>query len=201
MVQPQIELSNVNTVGIECRSGAYAGMRHLLELGYRDTVLMIGSPENDDSRQKLSGCKEALDEFDVVVPEERILVGHHNAEYAMRAMEDYLSKYKQPPKAIFSFNDDMAIAVLDMLRSQGVCVPEDVAIMGFDGIPEAKNHALTTVETPMFEMGSMAAELLIELIKQPVKPVRAKHILLKGELVVRHTCGAQTLRQSGEATA
>jgi len=194
VIQGHIDDPEINTVSIENSNGAYDAVRHLLQLGYRRLMLMTGQEDNVDSLDKLAGARRALREFGVTLPKEYILNGHHVASYAVEAMNAFAESGRPMPEAIFAFNDDMALAVLRWLRDRRLRVPEDVALVGFDGVDEAKGAELTTVETPIREMGMTAAKLLIETIRTPPEQRKSKHILLDGHLAVRKTCGAH-LRQ------
>lgn len=191
LIQRQLNIPGVSTVSIEGRLGAYEAMHHLLAIGYRRIVLVAGQEENEDSVQKLSGVRLALKEFSADIPPENILNGHHVASHAIRAFSSYLDSGRRLPEAVFAFNDDMAIALMHWLQRRGVRVPEDVAIVGFDGISDAEANGLTTVETPMYEMGALAAQLLIDQIEDPAAERQSRHVVLKGVLKVRESCGSR----------
>ncbi len=195
LLQHRVDDPAVNTVCIENRHGAYDAVHHLLELGHRDLLIIAGARDNADSERKLVGVRHALRDYDVTIPLEDILQGHHVGTHAVSALSKRLAERSSPPEAIFCFNDEMAIAVLFWLREHGLRVPEDVALVGYDGILEAKYVGLTTVETPMYDMGVLGAQRLIELIEDPSGEQKARHIVLTGQLTVRDTCGAH-LKQS-----
>ena len=73
------------------------------------------------------------------------------------------------PEVLICYNDKLALAVMDGLRAQGIDVPSDVAIIGFDGIPFAalSNPRLGTIASPSLEMGRQAARMLVASIKWP----------------------------------
>jgi DNA-binding LacI/PurR family transcriptional regulator len=90
------------------------------------------------------------------------------------------------PEALVCYDDKLALALLDSLRKLKVRVPEDIGIVGFDGIPFAaiSNPRLTTVATPAGEMGRLAAASLIRAIQVGARP---EAILLSPELIVRES--------------
>jgi LacI family transcriptional regulator len=188
VLQNRIDDPDVNTVATDDRRGAQSAALHLLKLGYRRLVLVTGHPENWSSREKLEGARDAFRELRVALPAKSILNGEYNGPVAVRVLEGYLAKRNAMPRAIFCFNDHMALALLRWLNQRGVRVPEDVALMGYDGTDEARESELTTVETPGRDMGIMAAQLLTDTIRNPER--KAQHILLQGALCVRKTCGA-----------
>jgi LacI family transcriptional regulator len=87
----------------------------------------------------------------------------------------------------------MAVGALKALREAGARVPQDVALVGFDDVPlaAAVEPALTTVRQPIEQMGSMAADLLLNLLENPPDEQAPAHrIVLPGKLVIRGSCGA-----------
>jgi len=96
----------------------------------------------------------------------------------------------QPPTAIFASNDTMAMAAMDAVRDKGLRVPEDVSILGFDDIPQAAmvRPALTTVRQPLEQMGRVATQMLLDILKNAqINPTR---IELPTELIIRSTTAA-----------
>jgi LacI family transcriptional regulator len=97
-----------------------------------------------------------------------------------------------PVTAIFAASDIMAVGALKVIREAGRRVPRDVALVGFDDIPiaSALQPALTTVRQPIQQMGSMAADLLLNLLEDPPDGGAPAHkIVLPAKLVVRESCG------------
>ncbi|HBA85330.1 MAG TPA: hypothetical protein DCZ95_14685 [Verrucomicrobia bacterium] len=191
LLQRQMNDADISTVAIDGRQGGYLAMRHLLSLGYRRILLLTGSETDENSREKLAGARRAAREFKHSVTADRILVGHHVGAHAVKALAEYYGSDRPKPDAIFAFNDDMAIAVIQWLRHQGYRVPDDLAVIGFDGIAEAEYLGLTTIETPMYEMGVLAAQILLDQINDPSGERKARQVLLQGRLHVRESCGAK----------
>jgi LacI family transcriptional regulator len=192
VLQRQVADPEINSIAIDSAQGAREAVTHLLNCGYRKLLLLTGPRDDADSQQKLDGARQALREFSVNLPAENILEGHHVGTHAVRAISDHLAAGRPLPEAIFAFNDAMAIAILHWLRGRGIRVPQDVALIGFDGIDEAKQVGLTTFETPMYEMGVLATQVLMDLIVLPPSERRAKQLILKGTLAIRDTCGRAT---------
>jgi len=101
------------------------------------------------------------------------------------------------PEALVCYDDQLALGLMDALRDLGVRVPDDVGIVGFDGIPYAgiSNPRLTTVVVPSAEMGRVAASSLIRAIHDGVLP---EGVLLPVEIVVRESTRSLPAR-SGQA--
>lgn len=190
VIQCHVDDPDITTVCIENTQGAYQAMKHLLSLGYRRIMLMTSQADNPDSQQRMSGAQQALREFKVTVRPPYILNGQNIRRYAYEQLTAFLKSKRKLPEAIFAFNDDMAIGIFHCLKDHGIRVPEDIALVGFDGIDEARDLQLTTIETPVHEMGVMATQLLIDLIQKPPSERRGQHVTIGGALRIRKTCGA-----------
>ncbi|HZQ06522.1 MAG TPA: substrate-binding domain-containing protein, partial [Anaerolineae bacterium] len=95
------------------------------------------------------------------------------------------------PRAVFCASDAMALGALRALREVGKRVPKDIAVVGFDDLPFAARTEppLTTVRQPIDRAGSVAAEMLIDLIHKPAAAPR--RVILPTELAIRKSCGAE----------
>ena len=89
------------------------------------------------------------------------------------------------PTAIFASNDVMAMGAMDAVRNRGLRLPEDISILGFDDIPQAAviRPALTTVRQPLEQMGRVATQMLLDILKNPES--EADQIRLPTELIIR----------------
>jgi LacI family transcriptional regulator len=105
-------------------------------------------------------------------------------------MHELLARPGPQPTAVFCISDLRAIGALRALYEAGIRVPEDMAVVGFDGIllGQFTTPALTTMNQPREEMGRLAADTLFHLLKgQPPLPSER---VLAAELLVRESCGA-----------
>jgi DNA-binding LacI/PurR family transcriptional regulator len=104
-----------------------------------------------------------------------------------RILATALEVWNSPPDAIYCYNDTMAIGVMSVLRSQGLQVPQDVAVTGFDDIDVAGFLAppLTTVRQPRRQMGAEAMKVLLALINGEMDPALPQQKIMQGELIVR----------------
>ncbi|MFH0953548.1 MAG: LacI family DNA-binding transcriptional regulator [Verrucomicrobiota bacterium] len=188
MIQKRTDDPAISTVSANDAAAARTALQHLLGLGYRDLVLVAGPPEAEDSALRMQGCREALEEAGLYLKDIPVIQGSYSADRALAAFREFRGRNKLP-RAVFAFNDDMALAIMKELRLSRVRVPEDVAVMGFDGTTAADYMGLTTMQVPMIEIGHAAVKLLAERIANPKAP--AAHIALDAALVVRESCGAR----------
>lgn len=184
MIQNENKDPAIRSVSVDNEGGAYKGMKHLLSLGYRDLLIIRGPDGAQDAQLRLQGCERALQETPDV--KTRYIDGFYSPVDALAAFRADRDK-NGLPRAVFALNDSMALSVLKELQKTGVRVPEQVAVIGFDGIECADYVGLTTIQTPMRAMGEEAVRLFLEEVAGDKE--KSKNRQLKTELIVRHTCG------------
>lgn len=130
---------------------------HLLESGRRRVALINGKMDTSNGRDRAEGFRVALAKVGLVLSKGLQLEGRFSREGGRAAMESFL-RLSLPPDAVFAANDHMALGAWEVLENRGVRVPEDVALVGIDDIPESEEKGLTSVQQPLREMGRRAAE-------------------------------------------
>ncbi|MFF3467324.1 LacI family DNA-binding transcriptional regulator [Streptomyces sp. NPDC001984] len=168
--------------------GGRLAAEHLLELGHRHVGVVAGEPYASTGVERTTGFVRRYAKAGLPVPPDYVLAsrfdtaGGHTAGAA-------LLKLNPRPTAIFAVNDTAAIGVIGALRECGLRPGADVAVVGYNDIPVAADMPvpLTTVHSPMFDMGCQAMALLLQRLKG--EPVRSKR--LHPHLVVR----ASTLQE------
>lgn len=180
-------------------NGSYDAVRHLLARGHRRIGLIAGprvapaplesGGETGVRLAKASGYLQALAEAGIA-PDLRLIVeGDYTRESGLTAMRRLLTLHA-PPTAVFAGNDLMAIGALSAARTAGRRVPEDVAIVGYDDIPEAAVTlpALTTIAVPKYDIGRAAAALLLERVAAREESEHSpRRVVLPYQLVIRET--------------
>ena len=160
-------LDGVPNAGIDDVAGARTAVNHLVNLGH-ERIAMIGGGYSDlepnrfttpESRRR--GYREALREAGVAHPAEYEVDGEYTVAGGERAMAELLS-LPNPPTAVFAQSDRMAFGAIHAVRSLGLSCPQDVSVIGFDGLEMAAAMDLTTIAQPMPEQGAAAARLLLE---------------------------------------
>jgi len=187
LIQKESDDNTVNTVTCNNESGAYDAMKHLLDRGHKDIVVLTGPEGAQDAQLRLRGCQRALKEGNVSLKPHQFVRANYSPDLAPELFRQY-EKEHGLPRAVCALNDAMALGVIKELRSGGVSVPDQVAVVGFDGIDCATYMGLTTVQTPISRMGKEAVRLLIEQMGDG--DAKAQHVHLEADLVIRETCGA-----------
>jgi LacI family transcriptional regulator len=185
--RPARYAEQISYVTVDNVEAARTATRHLIDLGRTRVATITGSLNNIDAVDRLTGYKLALEQSGCRYDETLVQHGHYTRRGGYEAMCALLP---HQPDAVFIATDQMALGALRALQEEGVRVPDDIAIIGFDDLPIASSTTppLTTIRQPVFEKGHQVAALLIDLIEQKVP--HPQHIILPTTLVVRESCGA-----------
>lgn len=162
--------------------GGYRATQHLIEMGHREIAFIEGIEHHPDGIERRKGYNKALTEAGIEVNSKLVIQGDFTAESGVRAIKklrDSNAKFS----AVFAANDATAYGARLALHRNGLRVPEDVSIVGFDDQAESAyvTPPLTTVRQPGQEMGVMAVKGIISLIDN--EPFESVEFL--GELSVR----------------
>ncbi|MDB5556951.1 MAG: LacI family transcriptional regulator [Rhizobium sp.] len=172
----------VASVSNDDRLGASLVVRHLVGLGHRDIVHIDGGPSAGSQRRR-EAYRSAMEEAGLVPT---VYSGRHTLDGGVQATEAILAQTKRPT-AIFASNDMEAVGVLSRLLKDGVRVPGDIAVVGYDDIPfaESETMSLTTVRQPIQYMASQSLDILMSRMQKPDEP--AVHVLVAPSLIARRT--------------
>ncbi|MBE0409039.1 MAG: LacI family DNA-binding transcriptional regulator [Anaerolineales bacterium] len=179
----------LTTVSVDNRLGGELAARHLIEQGYRHIGHITGPMNWWEARQRLAGWQDTLKEAGLPAAEHQIAHGDWSAASGEQAMRSLLTQFPQV-EAIFASNDQMALGALTFAYQQGMRVPQDLALVGFDDIPEAAYYypRLTTVRQNLIDLGGISVSELVRMIESHHKNEPSgepQTIWLPPELVVR----------------
>ncbi|MCX6142507.1 MAG: LacI family DNA-binding transcriptional regulator [Ignavibacteriales bacterium] len=177
-----------DSIRIDNVGAARQVMRHLISLGHRRIAIVKGDPGNEDAEERLAGYHAELRANSIDVTDELIVCGDFT-ERSGHAAGRILLDLKYRPTAVFASNDEMAIGVLRCFREEGIKVPQEIAVAGFDDIQISSliHPSLTSVHVDISDLGSLAAERLIEVLADGTKRKTVKSIVLPSRLVVRNS--------------
>ncbi len=179
--------SNIPTVMPDNFNGARLAASHLIEHGHKRIVFVTGDPNTDDGRLREQGYRVAMKDAGLEIDPAWIVRGDFHPDIAFDSVEQ-LIRQKVPFTAVFGADDDCALGAMRALQQWGKTVPQDVAIVGFNDLPEAftSRPPLTTVRPYLRDLGERAARTLLDLIDG--KPVKSL-VTLPVELIRRKSCG------------
>jgi LacI family transcriptional regulator, repressor for deo operon, udp, cdd, tsx, nupC, and nupG len=161
-----MDTDEVVQVAVDNVAAAKAAVNYLISQGHERIAAITGPSDIPSSNERLQGYLEALREANIDTDVNLQIAGNYTVESGMNCAEQLLLLRKRPT-AIFSFNDEMAIGVMKLLKKQGFLIPEDLSVMGFDDIHYAEfvTPALSTVHQPLKEIGTTCINLLLEQLR------------------------------------
>lgn len=142
--------------------------RYLVAHGHKKIAVIAGHPHSYPTMRRLSGFQIAMQEAGLPFSPEYVRYGDWEYESGIEKTEELL-KLPELPTAIFAMNDLMAAGCIHALNDHGICVPKDIAVVGFDNreISSYLQPPLTTVELPTKEIGVHSAKHLLNMIAHP----------------------------------
>lgn len=149
-------------VGLDNVSGAVMATRTLLNHGHQRIGYLASSHQIEDEDLRREGWQRALREQGITAPESWIGTGSPDMQGGEAAMVELLGR-NPGLTAVFSYNDNMAAGALTALKDNGIAVPQQVSVIGFDDIPLARytDPQLTTIRYPIVSMAKLATELAL----------------------------------------
>jgi len=198
-------VQNVTNIILDHHQAVETALIHLYEIGHRRIAFMRGPRAIPDSDYRWRSIQQVAGEIGLRIDPSLVIridatawstkTGQHPMapEIGYKPMQALLERTRDFT-AIFCFNDISAIGAIRALRDSGLCVPQDVSVVGFDDIQSAaySTPSLTTVRQPLAEMGQRGAQVLLERIAHREAPYPSE-IVMAPELVVREsTCPAST---------
>ncbi len=182
-IREDLNTSQVYTDNYEI---SFVGTEHLIQQGCKRIAIIAGPQNLHNSRNRLNGYLDALKKHDMPIKESYIVhsnfTGGNIEEYTL-----YLIHLPQPPDAVFAINDYAAVEMMHVLKKNGLKIPEDIAVLGFnnENICRFVEPPLSTIDLPSYDMGAVSAEILLAQIRDASAPIQRK--LVKSQLIVRES--------------
>lgn len=165
-----------------------SAVKHLWEIGHRKIGFITGPQDERIVHETIwdfqEMCRRLLLPYDTALIKE----ARYDEEKLKEAIEEFLAM-KPVPTAIVIDDDIMACYAIEYLKKKGISIPEDMGIVGIGGIEMGQfvNPPLTTVYLPIEKAAKIGINMLAKLIKK--EPLEERFVKLKGELIVRESCG------------
>ena len=188
-------LKGVTNIVLDQEKGVRVALEHLVKLGHSKIAFMKGQPFSSDSEDRWAAvCRVACDlgltmDPDLIVYLE---MDDPSPQLGYPYAKQLLAR-KKPFTALFAYNDISAIGAIRAIQEEGLRIPHDISVVGFDDIPWAafNTPSLTTVRQPLIKMGQIAAETVIRMIEQnhDQEHDNPSEIAIEPALVVRESTG------------
>ncbi|AWB68062.1 LacI family transcriptional regulator [Saccharobesus litoralis] len=177
-------------VFVDDRTAAYQITEHLIAQGHQAIAFFSGDEEHQSTAERLAGYKAALADHNISADVEWVYSGQYSFESGVENCKAMLAKSAKP-SAVFACNDEIAAGTLFAARLNGLDVPSDIAIAGFENNPFSRQTwpKLTTAAQPTQDIANEAAELLFRTLQQANKkqPQACENISFEPQLVVRES--------------
>ncbi len=190
VLDDEIEGVDHDAVIIDQQQGALAMMDHLLNTRGAQRIYFVGGVEtNIDTQARYKAYREALQQAGVKSHKDDVYHLDYTYDSAYQLALKKARAWAGPKHFVFAANDEMAAGIIAGAAAQGVSVPQELGVVGFDDTRLAQmiKPPLTTVRVPMSKMGATAIELLCQRLADPERP--PTKVSLPAELVIRESCG------------
>lgn len=212
LVKPQISLEEIDAVGqqipvvlvdtgtnvspnhsivsVDDKSGISEGLKHLYKNGHRKIAFVRGLNDSLSSQNRVDAYVNFMESMGLPVRKEYIYRGNYDWNSGYSAAR-YLLDLDDPPTAIFTANDLMAIGCIRAAQMSGLTVPDDLSVIGFDNldITDYCYPRLTTIDQPKYDMGVASVELLLRRMNHQNSGDAADKLTLPTTLIVRDSAG------------
>lgn len=173
-------------VALDDRYGAWLATRHLIQSGHQRIAILCSNHDISDARDRLQGYLDALTEHGIAVDERLIIAAEPDEIGGEQAITELLGHGKNFT-AVTCYNDSMAAGALSVLSDNGIDVPGDISLVGFDDVLISRylRPRLTTIRYPVVAMATQAAQLALALAKGQQLPETTN--MFSPTLVRRHS--------------
>ncbi|MCB0166201.1 MAG: LacI family DNA-binding transcriptional regulator [Anaerolineae bacterium] len=178
-------LPNIHCITMDELQGARLAMQHLLSLGHHRIGMIKRQPSSALSNLRFVGYCDNLVEAGIPCDPTLVIESKAGQAAGYTSMRQLLA-LPNPPTAVFAHNDMLAMGAIRAIHDAGLTVPGDISIVGYDDTSNAAylNPRLTTVKSPVAEMGHRAGQIIMKLA-QKQRDLPAQTIMLPVELIVR----------------
>ena len=189
----RIAARTADSVRCDSEAGAHALARHLIDLGHRRIAVLTGRRNVSTSVDRVAGCRRALEEAGLELPDELVHwggfnYGKSNQADGHRMAQEMLAVPGERPTAVFCANNFIAFGAIRALTEAGIRVPDDMSVVAFDDLPVewVSEPFLTCAAQPAYEIGYQAATLLLDQVSGHHEPTGAS-VVLPFELRIRRS--------------
>jgi DNA-binding LacI/PurR family transcriptional regulator len=194
-------VDGVTNIVLDHHLAAKLALSHLLELGHRDIAFLKGAVVSSDAVHRWKAICDVAGDFGLRI-DSNLVIQIDSTDSTPRLGYPFAKQLldrKQPFTALLAYNDISAIGAIWAFQEAGLCVPDDISVVGFDDIPSAafNSPGLTTVRQPLQRMGQIAAKTVIDQIEGTAEYVA--EIAIEPEFVVRASTGPAAVLSTASA--
>lgn len=184
LVDLGVNTRNEGKLLVEEYQGVYNATEYLIKNGHKAIAFLQEEGDYYQLSERITGFLNCMEDNELVVEKEWIVSNYLTIKGGFEGTEKLLEK-KLPITALICTNDQMAIGAYQAIAAAGLSVPDDISVVGFDGL-EISGYmapALTTVYQPVYDIGTTAAEYIVGAIHHPTKKIPNK--IFPTKLIIR----------------
>lgn len=191
VVDREIKELNKDLIIINNKKGAYEAASYLISNGHRRIVILAGPQYTKTAQDRFMGWKKALEEK-ALFREEFAFWGNFSIDSGYEMMKKVFNNLGKVD-AVFACNDLIALGAIQAIEEKKYKIPDDISIIGFDDIYLSRflKSPLTTVKQPIYDMGKIAAEILLDRMSSS-KDFVPKKVVIEGNLIERGSVAKKT---------
>ncbi|WP_127533606.1 LacI family DNA-binding transcriptional regulator [Paenibacillus kobensis] len=189
LAEHSLNRDTLSVINSDDYEGACEAMRYLIGLGHRRIAHIRGRMNTLSGRQRFQAYETMMNEYGLPYEDSDILDGNFLKNAAYEEVARLLNQARdQIPSALFAANDDMALAAIQSIRDNGLRVPDDISVIGFDDIPISSQFipSLSTVRLPIYEMSKEAVNQIVNMCTQGTTSFNSS--TFPTELIIRESC-------------
>lgn len=188
IVSDELSFANLSMIGVNDREAAHTAVMHLIEQGHRRIAVLGGPATSYPSQMRRLGAQQAMEDAGLVFDDRLFGLSNYDFESAYNAMNSLLARRAQFT-ALFAMSDVIAFGAMRALASAGFRVPDDVSVVGFDGITMSRYcvPVITSIVQPSEQIALQSVEMLVRQIEHgaPAQTITLQPELQTGESVRR----------------
>lgn len=191
VINRRLNQPDIPCIVVDLENAAYRCVQHLLYLNHKRIAFLPGIDTSESSYARRHGIEVALNEVGLTLPAEMCPPSFPSIGGGFQAMSALLSlPEKERPTAVIAYNDIMAFGALHAIRTYNLQVPDDISVVGCDGILMAahSNPPLTTIDQPKYDMGRLAIQTLRQILNHQYMP-SGGYTLMESPLIIRESSG------------
>lgn len=179
-------------LAIDDEKGGYIQTEHLIKLGHQH-IIGVFKTDDEQGTRRLKGYLKAHRDYDIPINPMNIITYNteEKEEKPFAELQSIIKSSEKHPTGLVCYNDQLALRLLDILRGNGIQVPDDISIVGYDDsfLAEVSEVKLTTIKHPKSEMGEKAAQIILDMIR--MKKENGNHTLesyiYEPQIVIRNS--------------
>ncbi|HCI79991.1 MAG TPA: hypothetical protein DHW02_09890 [Ktedonobacter sp.] len=191
VINRRLHRPDIPCIVVDLEDATYRSAQHLLNLNHTRLAYLSGLESSESSRARRHGIETALAEVGLTLPPEMCPSSFPSIEGGFQAVSALLTLPEdRRPTAIIAYNDIMAFGALHALRTHGLHVPDDISVVGCDGLLMAAhcNPPLTTIDQPKYTMGRLAMQTLRQILNNQ-QSLMGGYTLMESHLIIRESSG------------